>query len=57
MRGLPSLLYAAQMEEARRLRADAIAALIRRLLFRAHPRPDAPVNGNRRPDGGKGVAA
>lgn len=62
MRGLPSLLYAAQMEEARRLRADAIAALVRRLLLRPRPRPDAaPANHNRRPGcktgGGKGVTA
>lgn len=55
MRGLPSLLYATQMEEAHRLRADAIATLLRRLLFRTHPRPDAHANQNRHPGGKKGM--
>lgn len=58
MCGLPSLLYAEQVADARRQRADAIAALVRRLLFWRSTAPAGPAaNANRRPGGGRGVVA
>lgn len=58
MRGLPSLLYAEQMADARRRRADAVAVLVRRLLFwRPAARACPAANANRRPGGGRGVTA
>ncbi|MCW2246704.1 hypothetical protein M2352_002295 [Azospirillum fermentarium] len=59
MRGLPSLLYAEQMADARRRRADAVAVLVRRLLFwrPAAARTCPAANANRRPGGGRGVTA
>lgn len=56
MRGLPSLLYAEHMAEARRLRAEAVAALFRRLLvFRRGSGPCNAANANSRPGGGRGA--
>jgi len=56
MRGLPSLLYAEHMAEARRLRAEAVAALFRRLpVFRRGSGPGRAANADSRPGGGPRV--